>query len=432
MSPFDEVRLGIPPKDALEHCHIIGPTGSGKTTVMLNLILADIYAGRSVLVIDPKTDLVHDVLERVPAAREQDVVVLDPSDACPVGFNPLAYKGKNPALTADAILAVLRDIFADSWGPRTNDILSSALLTLAQIPGASLVWLPALLTDETFRRKRVKNLSDPIGLGSFWAGFEAMSQGERNQAVAPVMNKVRSFLLRPQLRAMLGQAEPKFSLMDLFSQRKIILVPLNKGLIGHENARLLGSLVVSQLWALALSRAGIPPEKRHIVGIFIDEMQDYLSLPTDLADALSQARGLGISLTLAHQYRAQLPASLRAGVDSNARSKIVFGLSAADAREMAAMAPELTPEDFMLLPRYRVYAHLLNGGKSTGWIQGRTLPPTPVIRPAHELKAMSMAKYGKPIEKVEREYLKVLGHTRPSGTPPDEPIGRKKRRPQDE
>lgn len=432
MSPFDELRLGIPPKDSLEHCHILGGTGAGKSTVMLNLIMADIHAGRSVLVIDPKSDLIHDVLERIPSGREKDVVVLDPSDTCPVGFNPLADQGKESTLTADAILAVLREIYADSWGPRTNDILSSALITLAQIPGASLVWLPALLTDERFRRKCIKNLSDPIGLGSFWAGFEAMSQGERSQAIAPVMNKIRSFLLRPQLRAMLGQAKPAFSLMDLFYQRKIVLVPLNKGLIGHENARLLGSLIVSQLWTLALSRAGIPPEKRHIVGIYIDEMQDYLSLPTDLADALSQARGMGISLTLAHQYRAQLPASLRAGVDTNARNKIVFGLSAADAKDMAAMAPGLCPEDFMLLPRYRIYAHLLYNGKSTGWIQGRTLPATPAIRPAHEVKALSMQTYGKPIVEVERECLAALGYSHASHDETDEPIGRKKRSPQDE
>lgn len=431
MSAPNEIRLGIPAKDSLEHTVILGPTGSGKSNVMLSLILADINAGRSVLVIDPKADLIHDILERIPSERENDVVVLDPSDPCPVGFNPLA-SGRNPTLTADAILAVFRDIFADSWGIRTQDILSGALLTLAQTKGASLVWLPALLTDERFRRSITKNITDKVGLGSFWAGFEEMSNAERNQAIAPVMNKIRNFLLRPQLRAMLAQSEPKFSLTDIFYKRRIILVPLNKGLVGHESARLLGSLIVGQLWTLALSRAEIAPERRHIVNVFIDEVQDYLSLPTDLSDALSQARGLGVSLTLAHQYRSQLPPTLRAGIDANARNKIVFGLSASDAKDMAAMAPELKAEDFMLLPRYHTYVLLMSGGKSTGWVWGRTLSPTPQVRPAHEIKAVSMAAYGRNIEEVEQEYLSVLGLRDDKKGGLDEPIGRKKRELKDE
>jgi hypothetical protein len=347
-----------------------------------------------------------------------------------VGFNPLAG-GKNPALTADAVLAVLRDIFADSWGIRTQDILSGALLTLSQTKDASLVLLPALLTDGRFRRNITKNITDKVGLGSFWRGFEEMSGAERNQVIAPVMNKIRSFLLRPQLRAMLAQSNPNFSLEDIFYKRRIVLVPLNKGLIGHESARLLGSLIVGQLWTLALSRAEIAPEKRHIVSVFIDEVQDYLSLPTDLSDALSQARGLSVGLTLAHQYRSQLPAGLRAGIDANARNKIVFGLSASDAKDMAAMAPELKAEDFMLLPRYHIYTTVMSGGRSTGWISGKTLPPAPQLRPAHEIKAVSMAAYGRDTEEIEREYLSALGFDGDVKSGNDEPIGRKRRELQD-
>jgi hypothetical protein len=207
----------------------------------------------------------------------------------------------------------------------------------------------------------------------------------------------------------LGQTEPKFDMGDLFTQRKIVLVSLNKGLIGSEGARLLGSLVVAQLWPLILSRASLPPERRHIVSVFIDEVQDYLTLPTDLADALSQARGLGVGFTLAHQYRTQLPATLRAGVDANARNKVVFGLNAGDAHDMAAMAPELEPTDFMLLPRFGVYAHILQGGHSTGWISGKTTAAGPAIANPEQLRAASAAAYGQHAAEVEARVIEAIG-----------------------
>ena len=420
------IPLGIPARDSLYHTSFLGPTGAGKSNAMLSLIMADINAGRSIFVLDPKSDLVNAVLERVPESRADDVVIIDPSDRSPVGYNPL-NSGKNTALTADAILAVFQDLFSDSWGIRTQDILSGTLMTLAKVKGATLIWLPALLTSEVFRRKVLKNISDPVGLDAFWAGFEAMSTAERNQAIAPVMNKIRQFLLRPELRAVLGQAEPKFKMTDIFHKRRIVLVPLNKGIIGHESAKLMGSLLIGQLWTLALGRAAISPEKRHIVNIYIDEVQDYLRLPGDLSDALSQARGLGIGLTLANQYRNQLPSNLRFAIDANVHNKIVFGLSASDAREMSTAAPELEPIDFMLLPRYAVYAHLHYNGSNIGWISGRTLPPTPALRTAAKLRARSKAAYGTDAKEVEREYLNTIGfNNRDDGTGFNESIGRRK------
>ena len=180
-------------------------------------------------------------------------------------------------------------------------------------------------------------------------------------------------------------------------------------------------------WTLALSRAKIPPEKRHIVSVYIDELQDYLSLPTDLSDALAQARGLGLGLTLAHQYRGQLPTGVCAGIDANARNKIVFGLNGTDAKAMAAMAPELSAEDFMLLPRHHVYASFQAGGKNTGWIQGRTMPPLPALREASVVRARSAALYGTPWEQVDQEYLSMLDGSPPDGAAGDAPIGRRKR-----
>lgn len=429
MDTINPKKLSISPRDSLEHCHLIGPTGSGKSTAMLHLILADIKAGRSVLVLDPKADLVTDILMRIPEERVGDVVIIDPSDSCPCGFNPLAFKDYgNPSLIADAILSVLKEIFSDSWGIYTQDVLTASLLTLVEAENATLLWLLPLLTDENFRRKITANIKDRMALKPFWDQFEALRDTEKRTQISPVLNKLRQLTLRPGLRNILGQAKPKFSLTDLFYKRRIVLVPLNKGITGGETSRLIGSLIVGLTWTLALSRAGIPAEKRHIVSIFIDELQDYLSLPTDLSDALAQARGLGVGLTLAHQYRDQLPINIRSGIDANARNKIVFGLNSRDAKDMAAMAPELTAEDFMALPRYQIYTSIQSNGRNTGWVQGKTLPPPPALREAAELKAMSQATYGIPAEQVEEDYLKLFGDG--GEAPPeweDAAIGRRKR-----
>lgn len=420
--------LNISPKDAMEHTVLLGPTGAGKSSTMESLILSDIHAGRSVLVIDPKGDLVTELMERIPEKRRSDVVVIDPSDPCPVGFNPLAYN-KNPSLTADVVLAVFQEVFAQNWGIRSADILSGALLTLAQTPGANLMWLPQMLTDEAFRKRITSRINDPIALEPFWEHFESMKATERRTEIAPVMNKLRQITYRPGLRNVLGQSKPKFSFNDLFFKRKIVLVPLNRGVIGAESARLLGSLIVGLTWSLALSRANVAPEKRHMVSIFIDELQDYLALPTSFGDALSQARGLGVAYTVAHQYRRQLPQDIKSGIDANCRNKIIFGLNSEDAKEMAMQAPELEALDFMTLPRYEIYANLQSEGRSTGWISGKTYPPTPPLRMAVEIKAESMRRYGVPVEETQRELIQMMSPPSPKEDPAivDAPIGRRKK-----
>jgi hypothetical protein len=425
----DKHKLSISPQDSREHTHILGPCGSGKSTVMQQLILRDIYAGRSVLVIDPKADLVSDIMARIPKRREDDVVIIDPSSKCPVGFNPLAFVDReNPGLAADAILSVFQEVFKENWGIRSQDVISATLLTLAGTKDSSLLWLPAMLTNESFRRKITAGVNDKIGLEPFWAGFEAMKDAKRSQEIAPVLNKMRQLMLRPGLRNILGQSNPKFNLNDLFTSSKIVLVPLNKGLIGSESAKLLGSLIVGLTWTLALGRADIPEEKRKLVSIYIDELQDFISsIASDISDVLAQARGLGCGLTLAHQYRDQLDKEILAGVDANARNKICFGVNATDAKAMAAMAPDLAPEDFMALPRYHIYTSFNDCGRNTGWVSGKTMPITRALRNAAELKEKVEERYGKPGAEVEQEYLDMLAGCRSDNATDNEPgqVGRK-------
>jgi hypothetical protein len=334
--------------------------------------------------------------------------VLDPSEQSPVGLNPLAHDGQRAEVVADGILTVFKALYADAWGPRTQDILHACLLTLARRRDASLVMLPLLLSNAGFRRSLTGNLNDLLALEPFWAWYENLSDGERQQAIAPVMNKLRQWLRRPSLRAVLGQREPRFDLRQLFTQRKILLVPLRKGIIGAEAASLLGSLVVAELWQATQARAAIPAERRHPVMVYIDEVQDYLHLPTDLGDALAQARGLGVGFTLAHQFLGQLAPAMRTGVLANARSRVCFQLAHEDALAMAKGHPELSLEDFTSLGQYQIYASLFARGQVTPFASGRTLPPATATSNADALRQLSREQYGRPLDEVEASFSDLI------------------------
>lgn len=392
-APGPSRHIGISRPDSFRHTHIIGPTGVGKSTLMQHLIKADIDAGLSVVLIDPKGDLATDTLSLIPEHRVGDVVVIDPTAPNPVGLNPLAATEKRSALVADGLLAVFRGLFPSAFGPRTSDILHASLLTLLAAPGSTLVQLPALLTDAQFRRRLTARLNDPVGLGSFWAQWETLSAGQQAEAIGPVMSRLRQFLLRPGLRAVLDQSEPRFQFSEIFAKRRIVVVALNKGLIGPQSATLLGSLVVGQLWQLALAQAALPPQQRQPVSVFVDEAQTFLHLDADLGEALEQSRSLKVAWHLAHQYRRQMPVNLLAGIDANARNKIAFTLEHADAKALAS-GTSLSPDDFTQLPPYGIYTTLLSNGRQTGWFSGKTLPPLQTISSPEAVIRESLARYG--------------------------------------
>jgi hypothetical protein len=423
--PGPDRPLALTLRDSLQHLHVLGPTGVGKSTLLLNLIVQDIDAGRGVVVVDPKGDLVEDVLRRVPDRRVDDIVVLDPADEHrPVGLNVLRG-GDGPAeLIADQVLAVFHDLYRESWGPRTQDILHAALLTLADRPGMTLCALPVLLSNPRFRRQRVAVLTDEVALRPFWHWFDSLSDGERQQAIAPVMNKLRAFLLRPRMRAVIGQAEPSFDIHSVFSQRKVVLVSLAKGLLGPEAAALLGSLVVSQLWQAALGRVRVAAGARAPVMVYIDEFQDYLHLPTDVADVLAQARGLGVGLTLAHQHLAQLPTSLRSAVLANARSRVCFQLGNEDARIIAAGTSEIDAVDLQSLGRYEAYVSLVADSNVTPFASARTLEPAPRTSDASSIRDVSRVRYGRDLASIEAELAALVSG---EGQSDDRPIGRRRR-----
>lgn len=404
--------------DALQHRHVLGPTGVGKSTLLGRLILQDIHAGRGAVVIDPKTDLVNDLLARIPEHRLDDVVVLDPASERPVGINPL--QGNDPDLAADSVVAVFHSLFGAGLGPRSTDILHAAVLTLARRGDASLVMVPLLLTNPGFRRSVIGSVAkaDPLGLGAFWAGFETMSTPEREHAIRPLLNKLRQVLLRPSLRAIFGQRIPAFSLADIFTKQKILLVKLGKDSIGPEASALLGSLVVSQLWQTALStRTRQPTDERDPVMVYIDEAQEYLRLPGSLADALAQARGLGMGITVAHQHRGQL-GKLLEDVDANTGTKLCFRLSSNDARDMAVAFGngQLERDDFTVLGAHQAYARLLVSDATTSWVSISTEPWPGALRDGATLQARADARYGQTLDAIEADLLSLADHRAPVET----------------
>ncbi|HEL2466487.1 TPA: type IV secretion system DNA-binding domain-containing protein [Streptococcus suis] len=423
--------LQISSQSAKKHLFLLGSTGTGKTTAMSHLILSDIKSKKhSVVVIDAKGQLTHELLERTPAEHDEDIVVVSPTAKRIVGINPfeLTNYGIEPEVIADYLLELFKGLYPEHFGIYSLDILSHAFLTLARIPNSSLVMLPSLLTNKHFRNKLLKNLTDPIGLESFWSWFEMLSKAQRHQMLNPILNKFRQFLLRPQLRAMLGQAKPKFSLAELFQGRKIVLVPLNKAVIGSESAKLIGSLVTSILWMLILRQSSVEPSKRQSAFIYVDETPSFLGIPNaNLDEALSQSRQFNVGWAIGFQHLAQMSSNLKAGIESNTANKIVFGLNLNEAKEMAKTTLEVTKEDFYSLSPFWVYSRIETSPNTYRWVIGKTYPPTPRIRDSRSPYLNSLIKYGQNMDDLEREFQAFTYQEKPQTAESLDDLGRKKR-----
>lgn len=423
--PGSRRAVAISPADRLLHLLATGPTGVGKSTLLLSLIEQDMRAGRSVIVVDPKGDLVADALRRVPPERVRDVIVLDPADdERPVGFNLLATDQASAELVAEQVVFVFHQLFSAFWGPRTDDVLRASLLTLMREPGMTLVEIPLLLTNPSFRRRFVAQVSaDTVGLGPFWQWYDALSAAERAQVIAPLMNKLRATLLRTRLRYCIGQDDPGLQLESVLQRPTLLFVPLRKGVLGDEAAALLGSLFVARTWQAVQARSAVPEAERHPVHLYIDEVQDYLRLPTSVGDMLAQARGLKLGLTVAHQHLGQLTTELRADLLANCRSKIVFQTSAKDARSFEQeLRPYVTTDDLQGLDRFEAIAQLAAGQRVAPPVTIETLPPPPETHRSQAAIAWSRQHYGR-----DRAVIEAAMRAR-HATTDDTPVGRRPRR----
>jgi len=324
--------VAITVADGRHHLHVLGATGSGKSTLLARLLEQDVAAGRGAVLVDPKGDLVSDLLERLPAAVADRLVLLDPTDTvAPPTLNML--EGPDPATAVDHVVAVFRHIFTTSWGPRADDILRAACLTLLRTTpgGATLADIPPLLTDPLAAERAAARLPRDDVLVGFWRWYAGLGDAGRAAAVGPVLARLRQVLTRPYMAAVMGSATSSFD-MGAVLDGGVLLASIPKGVLGPESSRLLGSFVVSRAWQAALRRAAAPEHTRRDATLYVDECHNFLSLPAGFDELFAEARAYRLSLVLAHQHLAQLPPELREAISANARSKLLFTASPEDAR----------------------------------------------------------------------------------------------------
>ncbi len=420
--------LALRLRDRLAHTYIPGPTGVGKSTLMVNMALQDIAAGLSVVFVDPKGDAIPDLLARTPAERHSDVMVINPAavGGHVVGWNVLQMKGGELAreLAVDHAVNVLHELWRDSWGPRTADVLRASLLTLAYAKAPdgtafAITDVAELLTNDHFRRFVLAQRSVPPSVRGFWDEYNARSTSDRAAVIGPSMNKLRAFSTRTALRLLLGQSQG-IDLGDVFTKRRILLVSLGKGTIGPEAAHLVGSLLVSGIWQECLHRVTVPAELRRPVMCYIDEAQDVVRLP--LADMLAQARGLGMGLVLANQSLAQLPEAMQSALLGVARTQVAFQLGHDDAKVLARSFGPLTAKELQGLAAHEVAIRACVNGQTLRPVTGTTLPLPPPVHDGLALADASRQRFGVPRSDVETAMAGRLL------MPASGPIGRQLRR----
>jgi hypothetical protein len=369
-----ERAVAVSVEDARHHLHVIGETGTGKSTLLANLVLQDVQAGRSTVVIDPKGDLVQAVLERLPADAADRTCLVDPDDKKrAVGLNVL--EGEDPDLVVDHIAAVFKRIYEPWWGPRTDDIMRAACLTLTQIPGTTLAEVPLLLTHVEWRRAIQLHLTDVVGVSAFWKWYDRLPEPQRAQHTAPLLNKLRAFVLRGPVRAIVGQAESRLDIDALLDSGGLLLVRIPKGTVGEETSRLLGAFVITRVWQACMKRAARAEADRPDSALYVDEMHNYLVLPRSFEDLLAEARGYRLSLVLAHQHMGQLPREMRDALGANARTKVVFTCSPEDAFALARhFAPDLSEQDLSHLGAFQAACRPCVGGGQAQALTFRTAP----------------------------------------------------------
>lgn len=348
-------------EDARCHLHVMGATNSGKSTLIVNLVLQDVAARRGAVVIDPAGDLVHDIYARLDDEARARTVLLDQQSRGPVPtLNMLEVPdGLTPDLVVDHLIGIFSRIFESSWGPRLEDVFRSACLTLLRRPGATLSDVPRVLTiPGEYQRYLSSDASDP--LRGFWAWYEAQSVGQRAQITGPLLYKLRGFLLRPFARAIVDAPRSSIDMGHLLDGGGLLLARLPKGLLGEDTSKLLGSFIVSKTWQAATARASVPIEQRADSRLYVDECQNFLSLPRSFDEVLAEARKFRLSLVLAHQNLGQLPRSLGEAISANARNKLYFQTSVEDARLLARhLAPNVSEHDLCNLGAFQAAARVL-------------------------------------------------------------------------
>ncbi len=372
--------FGIKRRDRRQHNYVIGKTGTGKTALLHNMVVQDITNGDGVCVVDPHGEFVESLLAKIPEERLQDVIYFNPADIDnPIGFNPLELPDpKYRHLAASGLMAIFTKIWANVWSARMEYILNNAILALLETPHSTLLGINRILVDKDFRQKIVANVKDPV-VRAFWINeYEAWRDQFRNEAIAPIQNKVGQFLSTDLIRNVVGQTKSTIDVFDIMNTRKIFLVNVSKGRIGEDNSALLGAMLITKIQLAAMERVRIPEEDRADFYLYVDEFQNFAT--DSFAGILSEARKYRLNLIIAHQYIGQLvtdvSTKVRDAVFGNCGTMIVFRVGANDAEFLEnEFSPEFAIEDLVNLPNYATYLKLMVDGITSRPFSAATLPP---------------------------------------------------------
>jgi len=399
--------IGLSPEARARHLYIIGKTGTGKSTLLQNLIAQDFITARGCALLDPHGDLAETALSLLPTHRGDHLVYFDPSDlARPIGFNLLAHVPEDHRpLIADGIVSAFRAIWPEFWGPRLEHIFAHAVRTLMDVPNATLLHLPRLLQDDTYRSACLNHVSDPV-VRAFWSHeYAAYPPRFREEAIAPVLNKVGRVLMTPAIRNIIAQPKSTINLRFMMDEGRVLIANLSKGALGEGPAHLLGALLVTALAQTALSRRNIPENERRPFYLYVDEFQSFATSGFSLI--LSEARKYGLNLILAHQYLDQLPDKLRDAVFGNAGSMIAFRTGAQDAPVIASQLDVATPVQLKDLPNFLAWGSILTDGMPTNAFRLDTFnPPLPQHGRMEHLKRHSRIRFGRDREPIEEHITK--------------------------
>ena len=399
-------QFGLLRGDRGRHVYIIGQTGTGKSGLLELFALSDVYHNHGYAIIDPHGDFALNNLRFVHANREYFVFFFNPADtAFPLGFNPMEVSDPNMKNnTSSEIIGVLKRMFGDSWGPRLEYILRYTILALLDYPKATLLDVTPMLTDKKFRKNVLSHCKDTVVLNFWNIEFASWNDKFAAEAIAPVLNKVGAFTANPIIRNIIGQPKSTFDIRALMDDGKILIVNLSKGLIGEDNASILGAFLITKIQLAAMSRANIPNiEDRRPFYLYVDEFQNFAT--DSFATILSEARKYGLNLTVANQYISQMEDTVRDAVFGNVGTMISFRVSGDDSTVLAKpFTPQFEPDDLLQMANRHFVINMVIKGEKAQAFSAKTLALPPLQTDNSSIIfAHSRRHYSRSREEVERE-----------------------------
>ncbi|MFH1089704.1 MAG: type IV secretion system DNA-binding domain-containing protein [Candidatus Uhrbacteria bacterium] len=400
-------KFGIKTDDRRRHTYVVGKTGMGKTTLLENMILSDIYLGHGCAYVDPHGDTAEKLTNYIPEWRQKDVVYFCPSDVdFPMGFNILESHDPNTRhVIASGLMQVFKKIWPDVWSARMEHILNNCIMTLLENPGNTLMGVNRLLVDRDFRVRMVSNLQDPV-VKAFWiTEFEQWEPKFRTEAIAPIQNKVGQFLSTAIVRNIVAQVNSTILPREIMDSGKIFIVNLSKGRIGEDAMKLLGGMLITKIQLCAMERVDIPEIERRDFYLYIDEFQNFAT--ESFTSILSEARKYRLALIMAHQYIEQLSEEVRAAVFGNVGTIILFRVGSPDAAFLETeFMPRFLPEDLVNLAKFEVYLRLMIDGVASEPFSALTLPPIVQKTDSAEFVIQnSRALYAHPRDQVAKDIM---------------------------